>query len=270
MLNPYLDKRDFRAVVFRDAELVNIDAVADLFGDDLEIKVDQVADGRIGSGTVSRVRATYYSPNLFLRTADPMKRETVRVGKKSNLFQYEIYILAFRKASRASFMVAVPFSSMAREVFGRIHKRKPSSGFAYLRPTIDQFVQRLIDRFTGSERIKAVGINWIVGGDTGRSDQVVVRGSDVVHSDMFKHLRNVPSGLTLKARRVLLRYEPPGGKEALKIGFDNFGNYSVWVRSEGQNLATTFQLLDVLDRADLIEEDAAFPVRNADDDPIFK
>lgn len=269
-MNSYLDKRDFRAVIFRDKGLRGIRAVADLFDDDLEINVAEIVDGRVGSGTVSRVRATYYSPNLFLRSADPLKRDLFRVRKKNDLFQYEIYILAFTKSSQPSFMVAIPFASMAREVFGRIHKRKPTSSFAYLRPTIDLFVQKLIDGFKGAERIKAVGIKWVIGGDTGRSDQVILRGSDVVHSDMFAHLRAASSGLTLKARRILLRYEPPGGKDLLKIGFDNFGNYSLWVRSEGQNLSTAFQLLDILDRSKLIQEDAAFPVRNMEDDPIFK
>lgn len=98
---------------------------------------------------------------------------------------------------------------------------------------------------------------------------MTLRGSDVVHSGMFDHLKKISSGLSVSPRRILLRYEAPGGKEPLKLAFDKFGNYSVWVRAAGENLPITFQFLDLLDRAKLLEDEPAFPVRDLADRPLF-
>lgn len=267
--NPYLDKRDFRAVIFRGDGLESISDVASLFGSKLQINSAERSIFRLRTLSISRVRATYFTETLFLRSADPVKREAIRARKKSDMFQYELYILSLEKNASTTFLVAIPFSTMAREVFGVIHQNKPSSEFRYLKPRINDVVAKLIKRFPGSERVKMVGINWTVAGDSGHTDQLVLRGSDVIHSQMFRDIKAIKSSLSLHPRKLLLRYENRGGDEPLKVAFDKFGNYSIWVRSEGQNLPIAFQFFDLLERSKLVEDEVGFPVRRMDESPYL-
>lgn len=269
MFNPYLDRRDFRLVIFKDDELSEIEQVADLFDGELSSRRKDRLETHLGGATITTVTATYYSKNCFLRTTDPEKRDVLRARRRVDQFQYDVYILSYRKLSQQLFAVAIPFSAMARELFGKIHERKPSSNFVYLKPAVNSLVNKLVERFIGSERIKVMGINWAVAGDTGRSDQVILRGSDVIHSNMFKQLRDTKGGLAISARKVQVRFEAPGGTEPLRVAFDKFGNYSVWVRPEGTNLPVVFQLFELLNKAKLIDDERAFPVRNRDEEPVL-
>ena len=60
----------------------------------------------------------------------------------------------------------------------------------------------------------------------------------------------------------------PNRSETLKLSFDKFGNYSVWVKAEGNNLPLVFEIFELLNGSNLMLKEEAFPVRNREDEPI--
>ena len=262
----FIDRRDFRAVIFTSQKLRSLSDVVCLFdGESSE-------DGAIIAGKVQSIRVKYYSTSCFLRTSDPEKRNSMRRypnDPNDGLFEYDVYVLSRVKAHETIFMVAVPFAGMARELFGKIHDRKPDSTFTYLRPELDALVENLREKTQGAENIRAVGINWSVAGDTGRSDQITIRGSDVVESRVYEHIQHRSPGINLSLRKVQVVYEAKFRRELLKISFDKFGNYGVWVSGEGSNLPAVFEIIELFNKFKLIQKERDFPVRNREDEPML-
>jgi len=265
----YRSKRDYRAVLFSCAGLETVDQVAELFGGRAISEREQRALAPLADADVEGTRVHYRSELCFLRTSNEARKEALRTAKGEALYEYEVCVLVYRKGKTPVFLVAVPFSGMARELFGKIHSAKPSADFRYLRPSLEALIEALLDPKSKLERMRTVGINWAVAGDTGRSDQITVRGADVIHSAAFKHLRDPSSKVSLSLRKLQIIHEGVGGQQRLKLTFDKFGNYGVWVTQEAGNLPDVFKVFELLRKRDLIEKDSDFPVRNREDEPLM-
>lgn len=264
----YRGKRDYRAVLFSCAGLETVEQVAQLFDGEVMNTRRQRSLVALDGPDIVGTRVTYRSETCFLRSGNEDRRIALRNGKEQH-YEYEVCVLAYQKGRVPTFLVAVPFASMARELFGKIHTARPNAAFRYFRPALEAVVSALLDPKGKLERLRTVGINWVVAGDTGRSDQITVRGTDVVHSAAFKHLHSPDSKLTLALRKVQVIHEGIGGQQRLKLTFDKFGNYGIWVTQEGQNLPDVFRVFEALRKLDLIQAEAAFPVRNREDEPLM-
>jgi len=263
----YRSKRDYRAVLFSCAGLKTVQQVAELFDGRPLSRREQRGLAPLDDENVHGTRVSYTSELCFVRSSNEEKRGALRNGAGS--YEYEVCILEYIKNTPPVFLVAVPFSGMARELFGKVHAAKPSADFVYLRPSLDALVEALLARKAALERIRTVGLNWAIAGDTGRSDQITLRGSDVIHSAAFRHLRSPTSNLALSLRKVQIVHEGFVGQRQLKLTFDKFGNYSVWVALEAGNLPDVFKVFELLLKRGLIEHDPAFPVRNREDEPLM-
>ncbi len=256
-------------MLFSCAGLETVAQVAKLFEGEVMSPRLQRGLAPLEGTDIAGTRVTYRSETCFLRTANEERRAALRTGKEQKLYEYEVCVLAYQKGKVPTFLVAVPFASMARELFGKIHTARPNSAFRYFRPSLEAVIAALLDPKGKLERIRTVGINWAVAGDTGRSDQITVRGADVVHSATFKHLQSPDSKLTLALRKVQVIHEAFGGQQQLKLTFDKFGNYGIWVTQDGQNLPDVFRVFEALRKLDLIQAETAFPVRNREDEPLM-
>lgn len=265
----YRSKRDYRAVLFSSPGLETAQQVTELFGGKPVPEREQRGLADLNDTDVEGTRVVYRSDLCFLRSSNEARKAALRTGKGQGTYEYEVCVLAYRKGKLPVFLVAVPFSGMARELFGKIHSAKPSSEFRYLRPSLAALIESLLDPKSKLERIRTVGINWSVAGDTGRSDQVTLRGADVIHSAAFKHLRNPDSGVSLSLRKVQVIHEGFGGQQRLKLTFDKFGNYGIWVTQDAANLPDLFKVVELLRKRDLIEKESDFPVRNREDEPLM-
>lgn len=258
VVSRYSDRRDFRAIVFSSKKIQSISDVARMFGGQLR-RAD--ADSQVA-------RVKFRSKTCFLRSTDEIKRNILK-DANSDLYTYDVYIISRKAKNDMSFMVAVPFSGMAREVFGKIHDKRPPQSFAYLRPKLGLLLDCLKQKKEGTESFHSTGINWAVSGDSGRADQVTVRGSDVVDSKIYEQLIATQNVEALSLKKMQLRFGKIGEKENVKLSFDQFGNYGVWVSAEGSNLPKVFDALDILSKMKVMESDEEFPVRIRDDEPIM-
>ena len=261
-------KRDYRAVLFSCAGLETIEQVTELFDGEVLNARRQRGLAPLDGPDIAGTRVTYRSETCFLRTGNEERRAALRTGNEQR-YEYEVCVLVYQKGKAPTFLVAVPFASMARELFGKIHSARPNAAFRYFRPALEAVVSALLDPKGKLERLRTVGINWAVAGDTGRSDQITVRGTDVVHSAAFKHLHSPDSKLTLALRKVQVIHEGFGGQQRIKLTFDKFGNYGIWVTQDGQNLPDVFRVFESLRKLDLIQAEIAFPVRNREDEPLM-
>ena len=265
----YRSKRDYRALIFESDGLDSIEQVAALFGGEPLSKSEQKKLPPLAAPNVTGIRVRYFSDQCFLRTSDSQKKNTLLSSGRNGLYEYEVPILSYQKNARPIFLVAVPFSGMSRELFGKIHNQKPSANFKYLRPSLENLIEALQEDRKGLNRIKTIGINWSVAGDTGRSDQLTIRGADVINSNAFRHVLSPEAHLSFSLRKVQIIHEGFGGTEKLRLTFDKFGNYGVWVTQEACNLPDVFSVFELFKKSKLIEEDAAFPVRNREDEPLL-
>lgn len=269
---PYRGERDYRAVLFTCAKLQNIEAVAQLFEGRPLGKTEQRGLTALGTRNVSGTRVRYRSENCFLRTANIQSKNALLATDSTSdapIYEYEVCVLAQTKEKPPVFLVAVPFAGMAREFFGKIHDRKPSADFRYLRPSLDEFIAALLARREGLERLRTVGINWTIAGETGFSEQITIRGQDLIDSHVFTYLRDPKAKLSLSLRKVQIVHEGFGGSEKLKLTFDKFGNYAVWTAEEAGNLPDVFNVLELLQAHHLIREETAFPVRDREEKPLL-
>ena len=256
-LNIYAEKRDFRAIVFTSKVISTSAEVASMFGG-RNIYAKE-------SSNITKVK--FESTSCFLRSSDEARKSALRVSE-TGLFSYDVYVVSHRRGQDNLFMVAVPFSGMAREVFGQIHDKKKFSSFAYFRPQLDQMVNKLSAKEKGSEQFSVTGVNWAVSGDTGRSDQITLRGRDVIESKLYRTLNETKPGLDLSLRKIQLRFKTSNQRD-VKVSFDKFGNYGLWVSAEGASLSSVFRIIDLLQKMKIMKADHEFPVRNREDEPLM-
>jgi hypothetical protein len=263
----YRSKRDYRAVVFTGGGLENLQQVVALFNGRSLSKREEAGLPPLQDKNVNGIRVVYQSKNCFVRGGGEERKTALLTGKGT--FEYEVCVLSYKKSGPPLFLVAVPFSGMAREFFGKIHSGRATSDFRYLRPSLEGLVSALSATQNRLERIRTVGINWSVAGDIGRSDQITIRGADVIHSSAYKLLIKPESQLTLSLRKLQIIHEGFGGQAKLKLTFDKFGNHGVWVTQEGANLPDIFKIYELLKKRELVTDESAFPVRNREDEPLM-
>ena len=284
----YRGERTYRAVLFRSPNLDSIEAIAKLF-DGLPIGHKQGVFS-IAKQNVTGIRVYYESQNCYLRTSNLETKNALIVkqhedeqGKKKNVYGYEVCVLMYARSKVPLFLVAVPFSGMARELFGKIHDHRPSTDFKYLHPSLEDLLTALVQNEMVLEKnpetldrnqeqlscLKTKGINWTIAGETGATEQITLRGKNVIKSKVFSYLRAPEENLALSIRRLQLVHESIGGTEKLKISFDKFGNYSVWAAEHASNLADLFTLYDLFQKNDFIRESTAFPVRDQNEEPLL-
>ena len=262
-------ERDFRALIFSSEKLTSIEAVIRLLEDQPALGKPKRINVPTENESVKGCRVTYFSRNCFIRTFDPAKKKEFEDRKKQGIpFEYEVYVFVDRRSSPPLVLVGIPFADMAREFFGRIHDRRDDS-FEYHRPRIQEVVASLSAPASTLIKLRTVGLNWLIAGDAGRSDQITLRGSNVLQSDAFARVTHAMEGLNFVIRKMQVRYDDKTGHERLKFAFDRFGNFSIWVTDEGANLPALFDVMDRLKKKKLVARESKFPVKNRIEDVSF-
>lgn len=262
-------ERDFRALVFSSKELTSIEHVVKLLEDRPRLGKSKHIEVETGIESVRGCRVKYFSKNCFIRTFDPARKKEFEDRKLKGIpFEYEVYVFIDDRSNPPLILVGIPFADMAREFFGRIHDRRDES-FQYHRPKLQELVTSLSAPASTLIKLRTVGLNWLIAGDAGRSDQITLRGSNVLQSGAFTRVTEAMKGLKFVIRKMQVRYEDKAGHEKLKFSFDRFGNYSIWVKDEGANLPALFDVIDRLSKKKLVATEAKFPVKNRVEDVSF-
>jgi hypothetical protein len=171
-------------------------------------------------------------------------------------YRYDFYIVAWKQKRRSTFLIAVPFSAMAQEVFPlfdeSVRARK------YKRLNLTSLVKAIGERDARTQNLIATSIRFrLAGGDTVKT--VNVAGTDVLDSEYFRRTSKALHGISLVPRRLRLRFVKEGLSFALDA--DPHGNFRFRLRKEAANLCDLEPLLNLLDSTNFLEETAAFPLQ---------
>jgi hypothetical protein len=281
------DKRDFRAIIFSCKKLDNPDSIEALLATKPALGEPKRVQMASQYRSIEAFRTRYFSRKCYVRTFDPAKRaEYARMEQEGHPFDYDIFLLLDRRTTPPLAFIGVPFSAMAVEVFGRIHQGRPDTSFQYHRPMLQELVEKLQTPAGAVKGLRTEAISWLIAGDSGRCDQITLRGKNVAHSVVFSWLnaaikaqqpnaaatlastsKDGVEELALTLRRLEVCYDDPGGRELLQLSFDRFGNYTVWVTDEGANLPMIFEVVDRLRKRRFLTGESKFPVRDRNDEP---
>jgi hypothetical protein len=281
----FYDERDFRAIIFSSEKFKSLESVENALAETPPLGKSAPMRLSAQHPQIEAFRVTYFSKKCFIRTFDPAKRDIYsKMEKEGPAFDYEIFVMLDRRSKSPLILVAAPFSGLALEIFAKIHQGRDKT-FAYHRPLLEGLIEKVASPAGVIKHLRTLAINWLIAGDSGRCDQITLRGADVAHSAVFswtnaamksRSLDSAHNGgkheypvtdLKLTLRKVEVCYDDQGGREQLRFSFDRFGNYSIWVDDEGKNLPVIFEVIDRLQKRNLLASDSTFPVRNRFDEP---
>jgi hypothetical protein len=271
------DKRDIRAIVFSCDELATLRPLQAILQPKDWEGARKPVPIKSNHPTIEGFSIPYQSENCYFRSQDPTKkREYAEMKKQGIKFEYDILVLLDSRTSPPLVLIGIPFSNMAIEVFGRIHNARPNDTFKYHRPKLAELVAALQTSAGSATHLKAVGVSWLNTGETAKCSEVILEGTDVVHSEVFNLMETAKKGidvekrkltLSLTLRKLYVSYENLQKAEDLDLSFDRFGNYMVWVTDEGKNLPLLLDVVYRLRKSKLLAEEKNFPVRNRADEP---
>jgi hypothetical protein len=177
------------------------------------------------------------------------------------MYRYNMYALSLTLNQKEYVLVAVPFSTMAKEVFSFMRNVIRGQGFQFARILLPKALN--VSR-EGKEPASALTITKVKYNITADSalESVAMVGLNVAKSGTHNEfLTNVVSGVMIKPESMRLCWN---GQFTLST--DNFGHFHFRVAKHASNLAHLPKMLTTLSELGLVETISAFPhMRHLDD-----
>ena len=246
-------QREFRGIVF-SCSLSKISDLLGLFPRNV-ISKERTQIGEIQS--TFEVLHCYYYSKVPYAPVEMLQEISVRIGR-STKYQYDFYVAKWQLRRTSVYILAVPFSRMAMDMFGVLEEKLHAYSRKYKKLKLDEFLVSLQELNTVSARIAATAVDFRVSG-TDTVNAARMSGADVVASEFYKRTTKTLHGITIEPRRVRLRYKD----EAIRFSMETNKHGSFWfrVRKGGGNLPWLVNVLSTLEIGGLLSDDNAYPLR---------
>jgi|GEM_PF-3204670 hypothetical protein len=254
-------KREFRAILFQAANLSSPSDVMKLLPkewssgrelNDLSVRqgpADRKPKGEAFHGFLS-LSKTYVTDENVL--------ESIRDPEDDARYWYDFYIVQWNRRRRPVFLLAVPFSAMAVDVFSVIHEKTKGTRRTFKRIKLDELIKHMYVDTLESSTVHASSVRFRVVGD-GRTTGLTISGKDVIRSDSYDRLKSSLHGIQVDPRRVSLKYKDTS--VSLSVSTDVHGNLWFRARDNGVNVPWLLEFLSVMDQCKVLTDTTDYPLR---------
>jgi hypothetical protein len=252
-LQMFSGQRDFRAIAVWSSSK-EFPPLSEIFPKDAVAKqLTMVSD----ANPSFIVRHGYYYSSTEYASLDVLADARVPQGR-SFKYRYDFYACEWERPKGSCIVFAVPFGKMAVDMFGTVEEKLRPAKRAFERINLDLLVSQLAAEEPISSDITATSLRCRVIGDD-KVQTAVYSGSDVIASQLYRRTTSALRGIRLVPRRVKVKYEQAPIRFSTEM--DAHGNYWFHVSKDGTNVASLFEVLNTLDRANLVERTIEYPLR---------
>ena len=195
----------------------------------------------------------YYSETEFTRNIDLLaEAKKKRAGR--TVFRYNLYALSVPLNGTQHILVAVPFSTMAKEVF--LHMRNIMRGqrFQFARVLLDRAIAVSRDGKESAALLSVTRVKYNITADP-FLETVTLVGENLAKSGTHNDfLKGADTGVTIEPEALRLSLD-----SQFTFATDNFGHFHFRVAKHASNLNHFPQMLRTLAELKLIEGTSAFP-----------
>lgn len=246
--------RDFRLIAFTSPIITTTEEVVkSLPYWDISNPIELVSD----NPDYSFKHYYFYRETAYFPSHGVPDNEAKGLFTKHNgvdVFQYNFYIAKFSIDSLTQggeatsiFLIAVPFTAMAIELFSEFKNNSKGLKVQYLKIDIEALVCFLKSGDNLEGDIKMTKLELDIEGDS-PTKSAVLAGSDVPNSITYKSVIQSLNKMAVAHRKCKLIYDDRVNKRLVIIA-DMYGNYTVPLNINGMNLpfvATVFKYLQSL------------------------
>ena len=205
----------------------------------------------------------FFSKTKFTQSID--LEECKVIWNDCEQYRYNFYICCFKVGKTSIGLIAVPFTMMAKELFGDMHNAGIGKDIFYQKLELKDLVEAVLKKSHMGGDLKLTRLKWIIHGAPG-TNMLSLTGADVPNSKVFKRIYGkLTPGVTFVLNDCLITYNNHEGK-MFNMRVDKSGNFTFYVKSitDGINLQWTEDLWLYFYDAKLISETPQLPLRASD------
>jgi hypothetical protein len=244
--------RVYRAIAFSAPDLSELASVRSL----LPKKCLSIAEASRSRARFTVEHYYYYSPSAFTRNIDVLEKAKARWNGK-NQYRYNIYFLGIHHQRQFITFLAVPFWSMALEVYSNVRNSTRGRNFVFRKVALERIlsVDHESQELAAIMKISRVAYN--IEGDAA-SDSLEFFGKDLAHCNTLETLKTHLEGPSLVPQSVRLAYKK-SFDERFSLEADKFGHFRFRVSKSGRTFPCLTDVFIALSSAGLLDETTAFP-----------
>jgi len=198
----------------------------------------------------------FYSKTPF---QDSDKLDAIKVTRNgSDCFKYDFYLVSRRQKKSTSFIVFVPFSKMASEMFGAVNEKISKRKYGVV--NLESLLENLKSQSDFSSSFSPTMIKFLVSGNDS-VNSTVLTGRNVIDSEYFKRTSKHLNGIELVPKRVRLSFKEDGA--SLSFSMDQYGNFWLRVKQGGVNLPLLSRVFDEFEKKSLLGSTIRYPLASS-------
>jgi hypothetical protein len=246
--------RDFRVIAFSSPQITSSKDVIKYLPYDVISSPEEICLGDIG---LSFSHLYYYREDPFNPAHENI--ESIQVERNgTKCYQYNMYIATIPFENKDAInIIAVPFTSMAIELFTFFNKKISGHNNRYLKVDIEKFINAVKTGNNANGDIKITRLELDIEGDS-PTKTAVLGGSDVPNSITFDSIKASLLDMTIRYRKCKLVYDDKSYKKIV-LEADRFGNYTIPLHMNAKNLPCLRSIFSYFYDINGIIEDAILP-----------
>lgn len=257
----FATKRPFRAIVC-SSSLRSIDELLSRFptgtierDGEPPARAKSQPDARASNDSTSLVRVHFVTSKAYI---DAELLDEIKV-KRGNvwLYRYEMFICRYTDRRDGTLVVAVPFSGMARDVFGIVEDKMRGAKRHYKKINLDSLAKLLAEESSESLPFTATSVRFRVAG-TDSVAAAVMTGTSVIPSETYSRIMKSLHGLRLVPQKIRFRFCADSAKTSCET--DAHGNFLLRAGRSGSGLVAMSHMLRALEKTGVIETTLAYPL----------
>jgi len=250
-------QREFRGIIF-SCTLNKISDLLSLFPKNvIAQKLDPIGEPQ---PTFEVIHSYYYSKENYTSLLDSdnkLEKIRVQIGRKE-MYQYNFYAAKWQPRNIPVFILAVPFTHMAVDMFKVLEEKLHGYGRKYKKLDLDEFLITLRKRNKVSACITATAVHFRVSG-TDTVSSAKMSGIDVVSSEFYKRMTKTLHGITITPRIIRFRYDDKATRFSIET--NKHGSFWFSIHKRGANMPWLLNVLRILEEGKLLIDVKAYPLR---------
>lgn len=244
----FRDERIYRAVMFAAPSLRDLADAKMLFPK----KVIATADPPVKCPGGSVEHLFYYSTKEFTRNVDLLAQAK---EKRHGIVQYRynMYLVSVLIGKTLNAMVAVPFKSMAQEVYLHLRNATRGQDYEFRRVLLGRAMELSEKGEDAAALLRVTRVKYNVEGD-GFAESVGFVGSHLAQCTTLKTLLSTLKGPTLTPELLRISLD-----DRFTFATDQLGHYWFRVARHANNLVHIPEVFKIIAKLGLIESSSAFP-----------
>lgn len=250
----FRDLRSFRSIAFRAPEIPDLKGLLQLFPPD---KLEVIEPPFVLDNSGIDVLHCYYLADREYSTKSIPYQHQVNNGQQL-FYRHNIYLISLLIDRIPTYFVAVPFLSMAIDVYPLLREGSRGRGIHYKMFNLPKLVSTVRDNKNLEGKLKITKVRYKVDGDN-LLDTIIFKGKEVPHSSTFKGVVDSvhKGGPTLTAEQVRLTYTAKESRFTFEV--DQSGHCKFWLAKNAANMPNLLDIASFLSNEKLLDESASFP-----------